>query len=75
MCKKCSLNELEDEKHALMICPAYQEIRKLTFDNVAVANQNFDKLDMENKFMWLLTNEDNYIIGQLSKIINKIMGK
>ena len=74
ICKKCPLNEIEDEKHALMICPMYQNIRTTVFNDIAITNSNFPNLDMEGKFIWLLSNEDNHIIIQLSKLINTILG-
>ena len=73
ICKKCVLNEIEDEKHALMICPKYQNIRETVFNEIASTNSNFQNLDMEGKFVWLLSNEDNHTIAQISKVINIII--
>ena len=71
--QKCSLNEIEDEKHALMICPAYDDSRKCIFDKIGQQNNNFINMSIENKFVWLLSNEDTFLIHQLSKLINEIM--
>ena len=72
ICKKCELNEVEDEKHALMICPKHTEIRNNVFDIIDAENKNFKALDTESKFIWLLSNEDKQVITNLVKLINKI---
>ena len=56
-----------------MICPKYQNIRETVFNEIASTNSNFQNLDMEGKFVWLLSNEDNHTIAQISKVINIII--
>ena len=33
-CKMCSLNQIEDEFHALMLCPKYNNIRQKLFSDL-----------------------------------------
>jgi hypothetical protein len=35
-------------------------------------NYNFKHLDIREQFIWLMSNEDNFIINQLSDIILKL---
>ena len=73
ICKRCSLNEIQDEKHALMICPAYQSTRDIIISDIEATYKNFANLDLEARFVWLLSNEDIHIIAKLSKLINTIL--
>jgi hypothetical protein len=35
-------------------------------------NYNFEHLDIREQFIWLMSNEDNFIINQLSDMILKL---
>ena len=61
------------EKHALMTCSAHKDIREAIFTNIACINKNFNSLDNDAKFIWLLSNEDKPIILHISKLINAIL--
>jgi hypothetical protein len=44
----------------------------LFLNNLYVHNYNFKHLDIREPFIWLMSNEDNFIINQLSDMILKL---
>ena len=54
LCTCCSLNEIEDEYHFLMICPKYDNLRRNLFSKITDINLNVlserDKLAKILKF-------------------------
>ena len=44
LCKKCSLDEIGDEFHYLLICPFFKNDRKKLIDNIYYERPNTDKL-------------------------------
>ena len=73
ICKKCDSGEVEDEKHALMICAKHNEQRNSAFKDIGALNKKNAFLDKESKFIWLLSNEDKQVIMILAKLINSIL--
>ena len=66
--RKCLFcNKVEDEKHFLLVCNHYDTIRKPFLDELFKENVNLTQLNVDNLFLYLLTNED--------EICNKILGK
>jgi hypothetical protein len=47
---------VEDELHFLMYCPRFENHRRELFSNVL--NYNAARLSAEDKFVWILSNED-----------------
>ena len=41
ICNKCVLNVIEDEFHFLVICPKYDNIRKILYDKIHSVCSNF----------------------------------
>ena len=71
ICKICnSPNLTEDEYHFLMICPIFFNLRN-DFSLSLTPNSNFKKLSDENKFTWLLSQEDKIITLKLANYIQK----
>jgi hypothetical protein len=70
ICKLC-LKEVEDEIHFLLKCEALQNVRTPFIDLINNNNYNFKHLDIREKVIWLMSNEDNFIINQLSDMILK----
>jgi hypothetical protein len=71
ICKLC-LKEVEDEIHFLLKCEALQNVRTPFIDLINNNNYNFKHLDIREQFIWLMSNEDNFIINQLSDMIIKL---
>ena len=71
ICKLC-LKEVEDEIHFLLKCEALQNVRTPFIDLINYNNYNFKHLDIREQFIWLMSNEDNFIINQLSDMILKL---
>ena len=71
ICKLC-LKEVEDEIHFLLKCEALQNVRTPFIDLINNNNYNFKHLDITEQFIWLMSNEDNFIINQLSDMILKL---
>ena len=70
---KYIFEEVEDEIHFLLKCEAFQNVRTPFFDLINNNNCNFKHLDIREQCIWLLSNEDNFIINQLSDMILKLL--
>jgi hypothetical protein len=46
-----------DEKHFIVDCPLYENIRVIFFDKVIDLCPNFRYMDTSSTFVWLFTNE------------------
>jgi hypothetical protein len=51
--------------HFLIDCPQYNSLRQEFFMFISENNKNFAALSSENKFIWLLSNEDPVICQKL----------
>ena len=71
ICKLC-LKEVENENHFLLKCEALQNVRTPFIDLINNNNYIFKHLDIREQFIWLMSNEDNFIINQLSDMILKL---
>jgi exonuclease III len=69
LCLACNEGKVEDEFHFLMECSHYNESRQNFFKKIMVSNIHFLASNPEDKFRWLLTNEDEDIIHELGKVI------
>jgi hypothetical protein len=47
-------------------------VRTPFIDLINNNNYNFKHLDIREQFIWLMSNEDNFIINQLSDMILKV---
>jgi hypothetical protein len=50
-----------------------QNVRIPFIDLINNNNYNFKHLDIREPFIWLMSNEDNFIINQLSDMILKLV--
>jgi hypothetical protein len=64
-------NCIEDEYHFLTECQLYTQERQNFFHEISLLNKNFTLLSKGDKFFWLMTNENNLIITQLSEYLVK----
>ena len=53
MCKFCSLNTVEDEKHFLLNCELYDVIRQNVYGNLTLQT-DFSSLSSDDKLAYLL---------------------
>ena len=67
-CFKCKV-DVEDEFHFVIKCPLYAAERKVLFDAFSENCKNFDSLTEEQKFIFILSNEDT----DLTKILAKFL--
>ena len=64
----CPRQAVEDELHFIIQCEAYQSIREVFYN--AVHNKYFHTHTDEQKFFWLLSNEDESICRNLASFTN-----
>ena len=57
LCTKCSLGVVEDEEHALLVCPAHELIRNEIIDKVKDVCPNLGQLNTQNQVIYLLSAE------------------
>ena len=68
ICSNCNSKSVEDEIHFLMYCPKFENLRRELFSNVL--NYNAAILSAEDKFVWILSNEDPSCVRELAKFIH-----
>jgi len=73
ICNKCPVNEIEDEKHAVMKCTAYTEERNKLFDFISHEFEDWDTIDMEQQFVILMKLNIESIIVKTAKFIAHIV--
>ena len=56
VCFNCS-STLEDERHVLLNCPLYEDLRQTMFIDILGVNNNFSELSDEDKFIYLFKND------------------
>ena len=65
------VNSVEDEKHVLLDCPVYADIRDVMFNHANYIDNNFLNMPNNEKFIFLFTNEN--IVFYTAKICNEIL--
>ena len=70
-CELCH-NDVEDELHFLLICPLLNNTRKPFLNAISSNYKNFDNLDVNQKFLWLLSSEDHFIFNQLYALLSNL---
>jgi hypothetical protein len=71
ICPMCPNGQIENEIHFMTQCPAYLEQRIALY--AKLDNRNFQKLNDENKFIWMMSNEDPDICQYLARYVNKTL--
>ncbi len=71
ICNKYTLNEIEDEKHAMMKCLAYKGERKKLLACISNEVENWDTIDMEQQFVNMM--QLNIQPLKIAKCINHIV--
>ena len=72
ICIMCDTNRTEDEVHFLMDCPKYDHLRDELINKVTGKFGNILLLNKEQKFEWLMTNEDEIVCKILGEYILQI---
>ena len=60
---------VEDEFHFLMICPKFSNLRNSLFQDVNNINPNFRASVDADKFVWLMSQEDEQITLKLARFL------
>ena len=71
----CNGMTVEDEFHFVMCCPSYNSQRMEFFDWVKNIYKNFSTLDDRNKFIWLMSNEDQDFCQRFGRFISECFEK
>ena len=71
LCSNCTLNVCENEFHFLMICNAYDDIRKPFFEAVSLKYNYFSTLYPEDKFIWLCSSNKPYVVTLLAEFVHE----
>ena len=69
-CSKCNLGEVEDEIHFLFKCIKFKDERKEFLKSATESCANFPSLDLEEKLVWLFSNENETVLRTLSQFIS-----
>ena len=69
LCKHCNISSCEDEQHFMMICNLYVDNRTELFRKVEAIYSNFNSLDMNMKFNFLMSNGDLRVINAVAEFI------
>ena len=72
-CRTCPVckNGIEDEKHVILKCPQYDDIRQQLFNRAATVNDNFIGFSDIEKLVFLFTNVE--VIKQCAKTCFQIL--
>ncbi len=69
LCRNCDLGEVEDEEHAVMVCPKYNPARKIMIDTLIEAFPCFQDLTKNEKFIFIMQCRDSEVTSALSKML------
>ena len=72
-CKFCNTNSVENEIHFLMLCPLYSDIRYELFQKALEFINNFNMMNVENKFIELMNCDKIQIIFSLDTFIYSVI--
>ena len=72
-CTKCNLDADEDEAHFMLKCPKYNALRQEYLSKVFAFCKNTEILNEQQLFIWLMSNEDHYILTLTIKYINECL--
>jgi hypothetical protein len=62
LCVLCPLGLVEDEYHFLCVCYKYHDLRNILYNKVKEVCPGFELLDDMDKFVYLVTNQQFYVI-------------
>ena len=69
----CCVSKLvEDEAHFLLICEQYKDLRKSFYEKVSYRYNYFNALSDQEKYKFLMMNNDPYILAWLGKYVSHL---
>ena len=71
ICKYCPNKDIEDEKHFIMLCPLYTHLRNNLYEKVSLQYPIFSIYDIDEKFVWLLSNVDPKVMHLLGNYVSE----
>ena len=71
ICDLCNSRDIEDERHFLLHCLKYNNIRKSFMQDIKPINPTINRKSPDELFMYLLTNKDPDILIPLIKFVKK----
>lgn len=75
ICVVCDDNKIEDEIHFLMECSGLSSIRNPVMNDITTRYKNFKTLSIENKFAWLLSNEEPWVCKAIASLTKQMFEK
>ena len=72
ICKMCSLNEVEDEHHFVMVCPYYAKNRQQFLTSIYNSMPSLKHLTSLQQFTLLFNSKEADVLMLLSKFIHSI---
>lgn len=70
VCRACNSGDIEDEMHLLLKCTKYERDRTTFLLAISSLCKNFASLADKDKFIFLLSNEDNNVIKLTAEFIS-----
>ncbi len=71
ICKMCHSNEVEDERHFMLKCNLYVDLRDILFDHCRNNLQTFNDQDDVGKFAYMMQTGDLQILNSIFKMYNR----
>ena len=71
ICKLCN-DGVEDETHFLLTCKSLSNIRDPFLNNIKEKYKNIELLDNNPMFIWLLSNEEKYVLCQVCALLKEL---
>ena len=68
ICPICN-SAVEDEIHFLCECPLYSHLRSSLFESAQNNDSNFSRIDLLDKFVYLMSNQQRTVMKYLSKAV------
>jgi len=69
LCPNCGV--IEDEEHFLVHCEIYRSDRNIMYSKILTQYGDFRNLNPNNKFIFLMTNNDPIVLNALGKFVHK----
>ena len=69
LCILCSLNAVEDELHALLICTAYAKERQPLLNHIFQIDPLFNSYNIMGQFLVIMHSDDIHTLGLLGKLL------
>ena len=70
-CKRCNLEEIDDEKHFLLRCDTFSIHRQSLLYTCRLKCSNFKDYTPDEQFVFIMTSKDNIIIQSLATFVHK----